>query len=112
MRSDQGNVSQKGGIMLSKIVVAVFLPIALSITGAIAQQGQTTKQLLETTTTIAGTPLKYPTGTPKFTAVVSTLEPNGISYRHKHPVPTFIYVLEGTLVVDVDGGVTREVKAG
>lgn len=98
--------------MLSKIAVVVFLSMALSTTAAIAQQGQTVKLLLESSTTVAGTPLKYPAGTPKFTANLSTLEPGGFTPRHQHPVPTFIYVVEGTLAVDVDGAGTREVKAG
>ena len=97
--------------MLKQIGVVVALA-ALSTTDASAQQGQTVKELLQTSTTVSGTPLKYPAGTPKFTAVLSTLEPGGTTPRHQHPVPTFIYVIEGTLAVDVDGGVTREVKAG
>jgi len=97
--------------MLKQIGVVMAL-VALSATGANAQQGQTVKELLQTSTTVAGTPLKYPAGTPKFTAVLSTLEPGGTTPRHSHPVPTFIYVVEGMLAVDVDGGVTREVKAG
>jgi quercetin dioxygenase-like cupin family protein len=97
--------------MLKQIAIVVAL-VALSTPGASAQQGQTTKQLLDTSTTVAGTSLKYPSGTPKFAAVLSTLEPGGTTPRHMHPVPTFIYVVEGTLAVDVDGGVTREVKAG
>src|SRR5207253_1044248 len=72
----------------------------------------TTKQLLQTTMTVAGMPLKYPAGTPKFTAVLSMLQPGGTTPRHRHPVPTFIYVVEGTLAVDVDGGGSREVRAG
>jgi quercetin dioxygenase-like cupin family protein len=97
--------------MLKKIGVVAAL-VALFTAGASAQQGQTVKELLQTSTTVAGTPLKYPAGTPKFTAALSTLEPGGTTPRHMHPVPTFIYVVEGTLAVDVDGGVTREAKAG
>jgi quercetin dioxygenase-like cupin family protein len=97
--------------MLKQIAIAAAL-LALSATDASAQQGQTVKELLQTTTTAAGAPLKYPAGTPQFTAALSTLEPGGTTPRHNHPVPTFIYVVEGTLAVDVDGGVTREVKAG
>jgi quercetin dioxygenase-like cupin family protein len=97
--------------MLRQIGLVAAL-VALSATGASAQQGQTVKELLKTTTTVEGKPLKYPAGMPQFTAALSTLEPGGITPRHKHPVPTFIYVVEGTLAVDVDGGVTREVKAG
>lgn len=97
--------------MLKRIGISVALA-TVCVSGAVAQQGQTLKELLQTSTTVAGAPLKYPAGTPKFTANLSTLEPGGTTPRHKHPVPTFIYVVEGTLVVDVDGGVTREVKAG
>ncbi len=98
--------------MLKLLGRAVILSVALVSTSAIPQQGQTTKQLLEASTTVAGSPLKYPTGTPKFTAVLSTLQPGGTTPRHQHPVPTFIYVVRGTLVVDVDGAGSREVKAG
>jgi quercetin dioxygenase-like cupin family protein len=97
--------------MLKQVLAAAALT-ALCVTGATAQQGQTVKLLLESSTTVAGTPLKYPAGTPKFTANLSTLEPGGFTPRHQHPVPTFIYVVEGTLAVDVDGAGTREVKAG
>ena len=97
--------------MLRKIGIFAVLA-SLCGSGAIAQQGQTVRQLLASSTTVAGTPLKYPAGNPKFTASLSTLEPGGFTPRHLHPVPTFIYVVEGTLAVDVDGGITREVKAG
>ena len=97
--------------MLKKIGLAAALAAVFAL-GAVAQQGQTVKRLLESSTTIAGAPLKYPSGTPKFTANLSTLEPGGSTPRHQHPVPTFIYVVEGTLAVDVDGSGTREVKAG
>jgi quercetin dioxygenase-like cupin family protein len=91
----------------------VLIVASLVIGGnALAQQGQTTKQLLQTSTTVDGAALKYPAGTPKFTAVLSTLEPGGTTPRHLHPVPTFIYVVQGTLAVDVDGAGTREVTAG
>jgi quercetin dioxygenase-like cupin family protein len=98
--------------MISKILVAACLSLALGAAPAMGQQGQTTKQLLEATTTVAGVPLKYPAGQPRITAVLSTLEPGGTTPRHQHPVPTFIYVVEGTLAIDTDGAAPREVKAG
>jgi quercetin dioxygenase-like cupin family protein len=97
----------KAGV--TAFLAAVGIALALSTH---AQQGQTVKLLLESSTTVAGAPLKYPAGTPKFTANLSTIEPGGSSPRHQHPVPIFIYVIEGTLFVDVDGAGTREVKAG
>ena len=100
--------------MLNKITVAALLTSALVWCSAdtLAQQGQNVKKLVETSTTVAGVPLKYPTGKPLVTANLSTIEPGGNSPRHKHPVPTFIYVIEGTLFVDVEGAGTREIKAG
>ncbi len=98
-----------GETSLTAWLAALAMLFAASVN---AQQGQTVKLLLESSATVAGTPLKYPTGTPKFTANLSTIEPGGSSPRHQHPVPTFIYVIEGTLFVDVDGAGTREVKAG
>jgi quercetin dioxygenase-like cupin family protein len=89
-----------------------MLFVTLCSPNAAAQQGQNIKLLLEATSTVAGMPLKYPGGAPKVTANLSTLEPNGFTPRHKHPVPTFIYVVQGTLAIDVDGAPTREVKAG
>jgi quercetin dioxygenase-like cupin family protein len=98
--------------MLKKIGIAAALAGAFAA-GAYAQRGQTVDRLLDTSTTVAGSALRYPTaGAAKFTANISTLDPGGETPRHLHPVPTFIYVLEGTLAVDVDGAGTREVKAG
>lgn len=97
---------------MNKTRFVLFAVFAFASSGSFAQQGQTTKQLLQTSTTVAGSPLKYPAGTPKFTAVLSTLQPGGTTPRHQHPVPTFIYVVQGTLAVDVDGSGPRVVKAG
>ncbi len=99
--------------MMRTMLVAAAIATAFAL-GAAAQQGQTVKRLIENaTTTVGGQTLRYPTaGQAMVTANISTLEPGGTTPRHKHPVPTFIYVIEGTLAVDVDGGTTREVKAG
>jgi len=98
--------------MLKQIGIAAALAASFAA-GAGAQQGQSVKRLLETSTTVLDQPLKYPTeGAARFTANISTLEPGGSTVRHRHPVPTFIYVMAGTLAVDVDGKGTREVKAG
>jgi quercetin dioxygenase-like cupin family protein len=36
----------------------------------------------------------------------------GGTSRHQHPVPVFVYVLEGTLTAQADGGPAREYPAG
>ena len=38
--------------------------------------------------------------------------PGGETGRHMHPYPTFVYVLEGAIDVEMDGGVVHSYKAG
>jgi quercetin dioxygenase-like cupin family protein len=38
--------------------------------------------------------------------------PGGVAPRHTHPGEEFIYVLDGTLVVEPDGGPAETIKAG
>jgi quercetin dioxygenase-like cupin family protein len=38
--------------------------------------------------------------------------PGGETGRHMHAYPTFVYVLEGAIDVEMDGGVVHSYKAG
>ncbi|QPB18462.1 cupin domain-containing protein [Rhizobium sp. 007] len=70
------------------------------------------KILLKTTATATDQPLTLPqTDTPEITSMVITIQPNGHSNLHQHPVPVIAHVLEGTLETRV-GGVSRTYKAG
>jgi hypothetical protein len=40
------------------------------------------------------------------------LEPGGRTALHQHPVPVYVYVLEGTLTVQAQGAEAREYKPG
>ncbi len=63
--------------------------------------------------TVIGEALTYPTGAPaKVTAVVVTVPPGGETGWHKHPVPLFGYILEGTLTVDYGAFGKRAYQAG
>jgi quercetin dioxygenase-like cupin family protein len=58
-------------------------------------------------------PIKYPTkGAAEVSSSLLTLEPGQESGWHKDRVPLFVYVLEGTLSVEYDAGVTKEYPAG
>lgn len=69
--------------------------------------------VLKSTKTADGDPLKYPSeGTAEIVSVVGTLEPKGQTALHQHPVPVFVYVLEGQLSVQTEGAERREYKQG
>lgn len=76
-------------------------------------QGFEVAPVLKSTTTADGDPLAYPrTDKPQIVSVVGTLAPGGRTALHQHPVPVFVYLLEGSLTVETEGGEPRHYKAG
>jgi quercetin dioxygenase-like cupin family protein len=56
-------------------------------------------------TTDAGEPITYPVGaSPEVTAAVLTVPPGGKTEWMTHPVPGYVYVLQGTLTVEFEDG--------
>jgi quercetin dioxygenase-like cupin family protein len=56
-------------------------------------------------TTDAGEPITYPAGgTPEVTSAILTVPPSGKTEWMTHPVPGYVYVLEGTLTVEFEDG--------
>jgi quercetin dioxygenase-like cupin family protein len=69
--------------------------------------------LLKTETTYAGQPIVYPkTDHPEVQAFRVELPPGKETGWHKHPVPCYTYILSGTIVVDMEGGVSKTFHAG
>lgn len=57
--------------------------------------------------------LVYPkTDSAEVTALVLDLGPGGETGRHMHPYPTFVYILDGAIEVEMDGHPTQSYKAG
>lgn len=100
--------------------LALAIPLACAASAAWAEQtaqtqmppGFSTKAVLEASKTTTGQPIQYPSGTAKITAVELNLAPGASTPRHQHPVPTYVYVLDGILTIQADGGETRTYKAG
>jgi len=58
-------------------------------------------------------PIEYPkAGKAEIISVIGQLEPGGRTALHQHPVPVYVYVLEGTLTVQAQGAEAREYKPG
>lgn len=68
--------------------------------------------VLQTSQWGEGTPITYPTGTPKLTAMVVEIPPGANTGRHRHPVPLIAYVLEGAVTIEGDGHPPFTVQAG
>lgn len=88
--------------------LAVGLAIAIPVT-AYGQddalpEGFATEPLLSTTTTRDGDSITWPEGTAKIISVIGTIEPGGRTPLHQHPVPTFVYVLDGEVELRTEGG--------
>ena len=92
--------------------------LALAVLGLIgtpaaAQVKFTYTPILQSSATVAGVAIAYPkTDSAEVTALRVDVGPGGETGRHMHPFPTFVYVLEGAINVEMDGGAARSYKAG
>ncbi len=69
--------------------------------------------ILQSGATVAGVAIAYPkTDSAEVTALRVEVGPGGETGRHMHPFPTFVYVLEGAINVEMEGGAARSYKAG
>jgi quercetin dioxygenase-like cupin family protein len=74
--------------------------------------GFTATTLLQTSTTVEGQPIHFPNGDEQFTAILGEIAPGGQAGRHMHPVPLLVYMLEGSLSIEMEGHGTHVVNAG
>ena len=107
-------------------VLAVALSVIVAATahsfgsGAAAQQppapvgpvGLTLTPILQTSTTFTGQTIRSPQGDNQFIAVLAEVAPGGQVGRHQHPSPLFVYILEGTLTIEMEGHGTHAFSEG
>ena len=63
--------------------------------------------------TVTGQQIQYPvTDSPEIIARISDFAPGQETGWHKHPVPTYTQVIEGTLTIDFEDGSAMEFPAG
>ena len=91
-----------------------FFFLFLGATAVWAQQQPTVKAttLLKTTTTIIGQKLEYPGKNPQVTATVVEIPPGVDVGWHEHPNIRYVYVIEGTLTIELENGTRREFPPG
>jgi quercetin dioxygenase-like cupin family protein len=96
---------------MKKLLIGLIILGFVTITTA--QQAPKISPVVKATASATGQKLQYPqTDKPEIESVLIEIAPGGESGRHMHPVPTYVYVLEGTLTVESDHGSPRDYAAG
>jgi quercetin dioxygenase-like cupin family protein len=95
----------------------VLICIAVALLPFAAQAIEPSKtvkvtQLLKTTQSWNGAPIKYPEGQAEITALMIEIAPGGETNWHEHPVPSFGILLEGSLEVSLADGKKKLIKPG
>ena len=98
--------------LLAASALALAIPASSSAQDDPLPAGFATEPVIDTGVTRDDEPIVYPTGTPKMTAVIGTLEPEGRTALHQHPVPVFVHVLEGEVELQTEGGEPQRYAAG
>ncbi len=96
-----------------KHALAVGLALASFIgTPAWAAQGFKPTEVYKGSKDLRDQDIQYPQGKPEVTSMRVEIDPGGEGDPHQHPVPTYIYVLEGSLTVEFADGAQRSFQAG
>lgn len=101
------------GILVSCASLHSSKPVPDHATPAALAPGPVSaRSLMETLSSWDGKGLNYPQGTAKVTALEVTVAPGAETGWHRHPVPSFGYMLEGELEVRLRDGTTRRFGPG
>lgn len=95
-------------------LIAIVLCLSLSACASThTAEKITSTQLLQTTTTWDGKAVTYPTDAKaQVTALMIEIPVNGETGWHRHPVPSFAMIVDGTLDVMLKDGSVNYLKAG
>jgi quercetin dioxygenase-like cupin family protein len=92
---------------------ALMIVFIYSSPQAWGQQGFKATPIFKDAVTIAGQPIEYlKTDKPEITSLLVELEPGGEVGRHKHFVSGYVYVMEGTITIEMEDGRQRVFQAG
>ncbi|HSW21943.1 MAG TPA: cupin domain-containing protein [Burkholderiaceae bacterium] len=92
--------------------LGLFAACGMALAEATGPVGLTLKTIVQTETTMIGQPIRFPQSDGQITAVLAEVAPGGQVGRHLHPVPLFVYILEGALTIDMEQHGTHTFRAG
>jgi quercetin dioxygenase-like cupin family protein len=94
------------------VLICIAASLPLGARAIEPSQAVKVTQLLKTTQSWNGAPIKYPQGQAEITSLLIEIAPGGETNWHEHPVPSFGFLLEGTLEVSLADGRKQLMKAG
>lgn len=102
---------------MKRICGISFAIALLASAAAVAQDdplpdGFETLSLIKSGVSRDNDPIVYPTGTPEVISVIGTLSKDGRTALHQHPVPVYVYVMEGEVELRTEGKEPHRYKAG
>ena len=101
--------SFKRGLVMLALAAACATPVLATDTATPID----THVLLNTSTTWTGEPIKYmKTKTPEVRVQTVEFAPGAATAWHYHPVPSYLYVLEGIFQVETGDGRLQQFTAG
>ncbi len=95
--------------LIGLLTAALLCPSALALE---AGAGIKVTQVMKTSQSWDGSALAYPAGPAEVTAQVVEFAPGAETAWHQHPVPSFGYILEGTLEVSLEDGTKKLLHKG
>ena len=96
---------------MKKLLITFIMLGFVTLTNA--QEGLKVSPVVKATATASGQKLQDPqTDKPEIDSVIIEIAPGGETGLHMHPVPAYVYVVEGTVTVEMDHGSPREYAAG
>ncbi len=100
-------------IMLCALVFIVLSGCSQTQSARVASQPLAENPGFKGAMTVTAQQIQYPvTDSPEIIARISDFAPGQETGWHKHPVPTYTQVIEGTLTIDFEDGSAMEFPAG
>jgi quercetin dioxygenase-like cupin family protein len=96
----------------SALAAMMFVAVGAAQAQDALPAGFKSQPVLKTGQTRDNDPIVYPSGKPLIISVIGTLEPGGRTSLHQHPVPTYVYILEGEVELRTEGQKPHRYKAG
>lgn len=97
---------------LKTILIAMALHFPLNASALDASTTVTVTPLIKSTHSWDNKPIIYPKGQAEVTGLLIEIAPGAATGWHKHPVPSFAMILQGTLEVTLRSGATKQLHAG
>lgn len=102
-----------GFVLASGVALGLLLQPAFGQDDQALPQGFKAEPLIKTSETRDKEPIVYPdTDKPEIVSVIGSIEAGGRTPLHEHPVPTYVYIMEGEIELRTEGGEPHRYKAG